>query len=466
MRRTIDHPPGTPDPASAERPVDAPDTGMTRRTMLKSGAAGALAAAGLAGDALAQAPAAPAVLTGAVAGMRYRAFMRRQGQPVVAEVRLRELDPRHVLVRTEASSGCYTSAGQVLGGGGGAQARASIPNHSGAGSVIAVGAQVRRVRVGDRVIVSGTSQCGACYQCLHGAPEACNYLAVPLRVIGDLEDGTEVVQAGNIGGFAELMVALEEYCVPCFTDLPSDQLAMLGDTFGAGFASTQTYAPIEVGSDVVIFGAGPVGLAAVQGARANSAAQIIVVEPIAYRRERALALGATTVLDPNVETDTLVNRIRAMCSGPTDRLDAGGRIAAGFFSPTGADFVIEASGGDFRPPEVEAGPDPTGILALEQAWAVTRGGGHLTTLAIGQRGTISFNPTFFCVSTRHLHGGQMGGQWVLRDNARYIRAAEAGRIDIGALVTARYPLTAEAVVEGFERIVGRTELGVIFDPRT
>jgi S-(hydroxymethyl)glutathione dehydrogenase / alcohol dehydrogenase len=460
-----DTPPATRRDSS---PTDsAIDSGITRRAMLRTGAAGALGAAGLAADALAQGqtPAgAPAILTGAVSGMRYRAFMRRQGQPVVAEVTLRALDPRHVLVRTEASSGCYTSAGQVLGGGGGPN-RASIPNHSGAGTVIAIGSEIRRVRAGDRVIVSGTSQCGVCYQCLHGAPEACNYLAVPLRVIGDLDDGTEVVQAGNIGGFAELMVALEEYCVPCFTDLPSDQLALLGDTFGAGFASTQTYAPVQVGSDVVIFGAGPVGLAAVQGARANSAAQIIVVEPIAYRRERAQAFGATTVLDPNVETNTLVTRIRAMCAGPTDRLDAGGRINAGFFSPTGADYVIDASGGDFRPPEVEAGPDPTGILALEQAWAVTRGGGHLTTLAIGQRGRISFNPTFFCVSTRHLHGGQMGGQWVLRDNARFIRAAEAGRIDIGAVVTARYPLTAEAVVEGFEKIVGRTDLGVIFDPR-
>src|SRR5690606_7293332 len=103
------------------------------------------------------------------------------------------------------------------------------------------------------------------------------------------------------------------------------------------------------------------GLAAVQGARSRSAGQIIMIEPVAYRREKAMEMGATAVIDPNVDTDTLVDRIRAMVSGPTDRFDAGGRYGPGY-RYGGADFVIEASGGDLFPPAVETGPDPTGLL--------------------------------------------------------------------------------------------------------
>ncbi|MGD8810595.1 MAG: zinc-binding dehydrogenase, partial [Gammaproteobacteria bacterium] len=311
------------------------------------------------------------------------------------------------------------------------------------------------------VLVCGTPECGQCYQCLHGNPEACNYLNSQLfnAPIADMADGTGVIQQAAIGGLSELMVALEEYCIPLFTDLPDEQLALLGDTLAAGLASTMTYGRVEGGSDVVIFGAGPIGLAAVQGARSQSAGQIIVIEPVAYRRDKALELGATTVLDPNDDTDSLVQRIREMCYGPTDRLDAGGRYGPGY-RYGGADFVIEASGGDLFPPAVETGPDPTGLLALRQSWEVTRGGGHLTLLAAGQQGEISFPTAQFCLSTRSIHGGQMGGMHPMRDATRYVKMIERGAIDAAAVITATYPL--EGVVAGFRRVADRTELGVVF----
>src|SRR5690606_23172013 len=357
---------------------------------------------------------APAVATGSVAGRPFRAFVRHGTGGSVEDLRLRDIGPRQVLVRSTASCGCYTITRSVLG-----QAQVPgpmIPNHSGFGVVEAIGAEVRRVQVGDRVLVCGTPECGQCYQCLHGNPEACNYLNSQLfnAPIADMADGTAVIQQSAIGGLSEIVVAMEEYCIPLFTDLPDEQLALLGDTLAAGLASTMTYGPVEGGSNVVIFGAGPIGLAAVQGARSRSAGQIIVIEPVAYRRDKAAELGATAVLDPNVDTDTLVERIRAMCSGPTDRLDAGGRYGPGW-RYGGADFVIEASGGDLFPPAVETGPDPTGLLAIRQAWDVTRGGGHLTLLGAGQRGEISFPTAQFCLSTRSIHGGQMGGMHPMRD---------------------------------------------------
>ncbi len=442
----------------ARDPGDAGE-GLSRRAMLK---VGALAAAGLASARAAAQNASdaagPAIATGTVAGRPFRAFVRHGTGSSIEDLKLRELQPRQVLVRTRASCGCYTITRSVLGQND--VPKAQIPNHSGMGVVEAVGTEVRRVRVGDRVIVSGSPECGHCYQCLHGHPEACNYLnAAPFTApIADMADGTGVIEQAAIGGLSELMVAQEEYCIPVFTDLPDAQLALLGDTLAAGLASTMTYAPVEPGSDVVVFGAGPVGLAAVQGARAYSAAQIIVVDPVAYRRETALRLGATKVFDPNVDTDTLVERIAALCDGPTDRIDSGGR-GAGIFRYAGADFVIEASGFDAFPPAVETGPDPSGLLALRQAWDVTRGGGHLTTLAV-QRGEISFPAARFCLSTRSIHGGQMGGMHVMRDTPRMIRMIEHGAVDAEAMIAATYPL--EGVVEGFRRVADRTALGVVF----
>lgn len=430
--------------------------GMSRRSMLK---AGALAAATLtAGQARAQADA-PAVATVSVAGRPFRALVRSGTAASIEDLRLREIKPRQVLVRTTASCGCYTITRSVLGDRD--YDTPTIPNHSGFGIVEAVGAEVRRVRIGDRVLVCGTPECGVCYQCLHGNPEACNYLNSQLfnEPVADMADGTGVIQQGAIGGLSELMVAMEEYCIPLFTDLPDDQLSLLGDTLAAGLSSTLTYGRVEPGSDVIIFGAGPIGLAATQGARSQSAGQIIVIEPVAYRREKALELGATTVLDPNVDTDTLVERVREMCYGPTDRLDAGGRYGPGY-RYGGADFVIEASGGDLFPPAVETGPDTTGLLALRQAWDVTRGGGHLTLLAAGQQGEISFPTARFCLSTRSIHGGQMGGMHPMRDAPRYVTMIERGAIDAAAMITATYPLGG--VVEGFERVADHTELGVVF----
>jgi S-(hydroxymethyl)glutathione dehydrogenase / alcohol dehydrogenase len=449
--------------AVAEAPGDAAEPaarntrgGLSRRSMLQ---AGALAAATFASGQAAAQRRAPAVATGTVAGRRFRAFVRHGVTSSIEDLRLRELGPRQVLVRTKASCGCYTITRSVLGQN--AVDNPFIPNHSGFGVVEAVGGEVHRMRVGDRVLVCGTPECGQCYQCLHGHPEACNYLNSQLfnAPIADMADGTGVLQQGAIGGLSEIMVALEEYCIPVFTDLPDDQLALLGDTLAAGLSSTMTYAPVEAGSNVVIFGAGPIGLGAVQGARSHSAGQIIVVEPIAYRRQKALDLGATTVLDPNVDTDTLVQHIREMCYGPTDRFDAGGRYGPGY-RYGGADFVIEGSGGDLFPPAVEKGPDPTGLLAIRQAWEVTTGGGHLTLLAAGQQGEISFPTTRFCLSTRSIHGGQMGGMHPMRDTPRYVTMMERGTVDAATMITGRYPL--EGIVEGFRKVAARTELGAVF----
>lgn len=444
---------------AAASPSNKRGARLSRREMLLAGATGVAALAAEAG-AQERRRTGPAVATKTVKGMPFRAFVRHGTQGEVVDLRLRDITPTQVVVRTRGSCGCYTVTTAVLGDA--PVPTPNIPNHSGMGIVEAVGAQVRRVRVGDRVLVSGTPWCGHCHQCLSGTPEWCNYLApngVPNDPIADMADKTGVIEAAVIGGLSEIIVAYEEYCVPIFSDLPDEQIAMLGDTGAVGIAATDVYDPVQIGQNVVIFGAGPIGLAAVQGAKAKAAGQIIVVEPARYRREKALSFGATTVLDPNQDTATLVERIREMCKARTDRLDAGGQVPGNNrFSMRGADLVVECSGLDRFPPKVEPGPDPSGLLALRQAWEVTAPGGSLVTLAV-QNGDIAFPGAIFCLSGRRIYGGQMAGMNVMRDTTRFITAMEKGQVDIGALITSKRPL--DQVKAGFQGVADRTELGVV-----
>jgi S-(hydroxymethyl)glutathione dehydrogenase / alcohol dehydrogenase len=395
--------------------------------------------------------------------LKFRALVRWGTGTQIVDAKLRELQPTQVLVRTLACCGCYTIVPTILGTND--VANPTVPNHSTMGIAEAVGPQVRRVRVGDRVLVSGTPECGHCYHCLNGEPSRCNYLGNNNNTpYADTIGGgpkTPILQQSGVGGVADYSVAWEEYCIPIFSDIPHDQVAMLGDTFAAGYLATKDYRPLTGGEDVVIFGAGPVGLGAIQGARAGGAGQIIVVEPVPYRQDKAREFGATTVLDPNAfppqgNVDPLVNTIRGMCNGPTDRIEAGGRRQTSNF--IGGDLVVDASGFEQRPPKVVSGPDPNGILPLTQAYNVTGYGGHFVPLAV-QQGNFSVPGSTFSLKSMHTHGGQMAGVHAMRDTPRMVKMAERGFIDIVAVITMRVPL--EEAVAGWQAVADRTTLGMV-----
>ncbi len=390
----------------------------------------------------------------------FRALVRFGTTASVRELSLLPIQPREVVVKTQASGVCYTIVGGLLSNRN--ATRASIPNHSGMGVVEAVGPLVKRVQPGDRVIVPGTPQCGQCYECITGRADWCQFLSTkPAHPIAEMSDGTPVFADGALGGLSEVMVVPEEYCCPVFTSVAAAELTMLGDTLGTGLAAGHNLAPIEPGSNVVVLGAGPVGLGAIQAARILGAGQVIVVEPIRARRDLAMKVGATLVLDPNAEGPGLVNKIQDLCKGPTDRRFAGGRawdddlLAVG----RGPDFTIEAVGGDSFAPKLEAGPDPTGILPLRQAWEFTRAGGHITTLGFGQKGDVSFPAWQFANRGRTFHAGQQGGLQMLRDLPRYVKLIEKGVLDTKSMVTATYPL--ERAMEAVQAVADRTQVGAV-----
>jgi S-(hydroxymethyl)glutathione dehydrogenase/alcohol dehydrogenase len=449
---------------------------LSRRRLLKKTMAAAAGGAALLAQAGAfgQAPA-------AVTRRRFKAWISRgegPGRTTLQDATLRPIAGRQVLVRTEATNLCYSNVPAVLGIQPPAGARPSalaappgarrlndmavIQGHGGIGVVEAVGPDVRRVQVGDRVCVSGTPHCGACYRCLRGRSDMCQFLSAigpdDLVAIADLADGTPVYENSQIGGLAEVMVAFEEWVVPIFTKLPAADVGMACSCVAvAGLGATTAHAlmTIEPASSVAVVGCGPLGLSAVQGARIAGATTIIAIDPIAARRDAARKVGATHVLDPNVEGDGLVQRVRSLTTWPTSRLWSGGRNPGGRRPGSGADYVIEAAGLEHVTPRLERGPDPTGLLPMQQAYQMCALGGHLITTSI-IRGDLVLPGNLFSIGGVTHHGGQAGGCSPMKDIPRFVEMLEKGRFDAKTLATTVVPL--ERMLEAYEEVAYRTTI--------
>jgi S-(hydroxymethyl)glutathione dehydrogenase/alcohol dehydrogenase len=215
---------------------------------------------------------------------------------------------------------------------------------------------------------------------------------------------------------------------------------------------------VDAGSTVAVVGCGPLGLSAIQGARIAGATRIIGIDPIKARRDVAMKIGATHVLDPNVEGDTLVDRARALSNGPNNRLWAGGRDSGGLLGGAGADFVIEAAGADQAKPKAEAGPDPTGILPLRQAYEMTAPGGHIVTTSL-PRGMLTLPAVMFTIGGRTHHAGQAGGCSPLKDIPRFVSLLESGKYDAKSLAT-RVVALAD-MRDAYEEVLYRTTITAI-----
>ena len=455
---------------------------ISRRNMLKSTAA--IAAAGglaLASQASAQAP---SQRTGTQAGRRFKGWVSQgegSNRTTLQDLTLRGIEGRQVVVRTESVNLCYSNTGAVLGlqrnfgapPDGAERPRlppsplqdmALIQGHGGVGIVEAVGPDVRRVEVGDRVVVSGTPQCGSCYQCLRGRSDMCQFLgrqgADDLVAMADTSTGTPVYANSHIGGLAEIMVSFEEWLVPIVSDAPKDEIGILGCVGVAGLGATTAHpnARIAPSDTVAVLGCGPIGLSAVQGARIAGASKIIAIEPIGERRELALKVGATDVLDPNEEGDQLVERVREMTNGPHNRLWAGGRDSGGLLGGAGADFVVEAVGADQAPPRAKAGPDPSGILPLEQGYMMTAPGGNYVTTSL-PRGSVSIPGVVFTIGGRSHHAGQAGGCSPMRDIPRFVEMLNSGQFDAKSLATR--VVTIEDMMDAYEEVLYRTTVTAI-----
>jgi alcohol dehydrogenase len=200
-------------------------------------------------------------------------------------------DATDAVVEIETTTICGTDL-HILKGDVPAVVDGRVLGHEGVGTVVAVGAAVRNVAVGDRVIVSCISSCGVCSYCRSGNPSHClaDEGASGIGwILGHLIDGTQAE-------FVRVPFADNSlYKVPAAV---SDDAAMLlSDIFPTGFEIGVEYGQVKPGDTVAVVGSGPVGLAAIATAGLHGAARVIAVDPDAHRREVALGIGATDAVD-------------------------------------------------------------------------------------------------------------------------------------------------------------------------
>jgi S-(hydroxymethyl)glutathione dehydrogenase/alcohol dehydrogenase len=115
------------------------------------------------------------------------------------------------------------------------------------------------------VVAPGTPECGVCYWCVRARPDQCAQLfAKPLH-IANRADGAAVTCTG-VGSYAEQMRLRETAVFRVESDLPDEQLCLLGCGITSGLGAVLNAAQVEAGSSVAIVGCGQLGLWMVQGA--------------------------------------------------------------------------------------------------------------------------------------------------------------------------------------------------------
>src|SRR6056297_4231890 len=202
---------------------------------------------------------------------------------VFKKVDIPEIGPEQILIKVESTSICGTDH-HIYVWNNWAQNNIKPPHimgHEVAGEVVKIGNRVKKVQEGDFVSSETHIPCGHCYQCQTGQQHICENM----KILGVHQDGV----------FAEYAV-LEEVDV-WKTDPSIDKdLASIQEPLGNAI---DTILPGNVaGKDVLITGAGPVGLISVAVARTFGATNILVSEPNEYRRKLSLEMGADHVVNP------------------------------------------------------------------------------------------------------------------------------------------------------------------------
>ncbi len=248
--------------------------------------------------------------------MRITAAVSREGAaaPALEELELEAPRAGEVLVRIVTAGICHTDlrahAGGVL-----PTPRPVVLGHEGAGTIVQVGAGVKGLAAGDRVMLSGSS-CGVCAQCRELLPSYC-VEGMPRSFGGSRGDGSTSLTRGEEkihshffgqSSFATHAVADASGVVPLGDDVPFAVASPLGCGVITGAGAILNAFALRAGQTLAVFGAGGVGLSAVMAARLVGARQIIVIEPVESRRALALELGATMALDPAV--DDVESRVR------------------------------------------------------------------------------------------------------------------------------------------------------------
>ena len=314
-----------------------------------------------------------------------------------------------MLVRYAASGVCHSDLHHIQG-----KVPWPVPvvlGHEGAGVVDAVGSGVTSVGVGDHVLTSYNPSCGRCPYCTIGRGNLCDLRDRPRHLMPDgtarfrAGDDTEVFHYLQVSSFAERAVLPEPSVIPIRKDAPLDVICLVSCGVTAGAGAVINRARVVPGSSVAVFGAGGVGLNAIQAAALMGAARIIAVDVFPRKLDAAQEFGATHLV--NAETEDPVARIQQIC----------GR--------GGADYAIEAVGG---------------AQTIEQAVQSVHRGGTVVVIGVSPAGTrISVDPGLL-LQERVLTGSSFGGSRQRVDLPMFVDLFMDGRYKLRELISRQIDL--------------------------
>ncbi len=297
------------------------------------------------------------------------------------------IDDTDAIVRVDTATICGTDL-HILKGDVPAVTPGRILGHEAVGTVLETGPSVRTVREGDRVLLSCISACGHCRFCRLGQYGQC--LGGGGWIFGHLIDGVQAEYARV--PFADTST----YKFP--EELTDEQVVYLADILPTGYEVGVLNGRVQPGDTIAVVGAGPIGLAAILGAKLYSPAAIVAIDPVPARRQWATTFGATAAVAPD--------QANAVIEGLTDGL--------------GADVAIEAVG----IPET-----------FEQATALIRPGGHVANVGVHGKPAILHLESLWIRNVTITTG--------LVDTfstPTLLRAVATGQIDSTRFTTHRFPL--------------------------
>jgi alcohol dehydrogenase len=326
--------------------------------------------------------------------------------------------PGEVLIKIAAAGLCHSDLSVING-----DRPRPMPmalGHEAAGVVRELGDGVTDLQVGDHVVVVFVPSCGHCAPCAEGRPALCEPGAAA-NGAGTLLSGARRLARGGVplnhhlgcSVFAEYATVSRRSVVKIDASVPLDEAALFGCAVLTGVGAVVNTAKVGVGVSVAVIGLGGVGLAALIGAKAAGARQIVAVDLADSKLEQALELGATHAV--NASQSDAGDRIRALSAG-------------------GVEFAFEFAGS---------------IRALELAYKVTRRGGTTVTAGLPpSTATLPLPAVSLVAEERTLKGSYIGTCIPSRDIPRYIDLYKQGRLPVDKLLTGR--LTLDEINHGFD----------------
>lgn len=312
------------------------------------------------------------------------------------------------VVRVDAFTICGTDL-HILHGDVATVREGTVLGHEAVGTVEAVGSAVRNVAVGDRVLVSCITACGRCRFCRQASYGQCT--GGGGWVLGHRIDGTqaELVRVP----FADTST----HRAPAMVD--DAELLMLADILPTGYEVGVLNGEVQPGDVVVVVGAGPIGLAAITGARLYSPRHVVAVDRADARLDAAKSFGADIVVNPDREDPLEV--VQALTDG------------------LGADVAIEAVG----VPET-----------FELTTRLVRPCGHVANVGV-HGGPAALHLEDLWIRNVTIRTGLVDTS----STPRLLTLLESGAVDAGRFVTHHFPMTE--VLEAYDTFARAAETGAL-----